>query len=126
MKQNSKSSLFLMELMISLLIFAVCACICAVINAKASINISESRDLSNALILAQNHAELIKSGKEISENTFYSDLLLATDNENDEKTIYSVVSKISSSENGVSEYSIEIFRTADKKLIYNINSALCP
>ena len=64
MKTNSKSSLFLMELMIALLIFAVCACVCAAINAKASVNIAESRDMNNALILAQNSAEKIKGGAE--------------------------------------------------------------
>lgn len=126
MKRNSKSSLFLMELMIALLIFAVCACVCAVINAKASVNISESRDISNALILAQNSAEKIKGGFENNNVAYYNSDLDITDSLDNENTVYSVVTKITETDNGVSEYTVEVFRTADNKLIYNINSALCP
>lgn len=126
MKSNSKSGLFLMELMIALLIFAVCACICAAINAKASINIAESRDMSNALILAQNYAEKIKGGVQ-TEGTvdFYSSELTATDGKENKDTVYSVVSTITAKENGLNEYTVEVFRAADNKLIYNIDSAYC-
>lgn len=121
MKSKGKSGLFLMELMISLLIFSVCACVCAAIIAKAAVDISESRDLSNALILSQNKAELIKSGKyDASGTEYYNEELDLTDSEN---AVYSAVSNISKDENGVTEYSVEIYRTADNKLIYDINSA---
>lgn len=126
MKTNSKSSLFLMELMIALLIFAVCACVCAAINAKASVNIAESRDMNNALILAQNYAEKIKGGMETEGTvTFYNSDLAATDSKDNENTVYSVVSTITPKENGLNEYTVEVFRTADNKLIYNIDSAFC-
>lgn len=121
MKRRGKSGLFLMELMISLLIFAVCACVCAAIIAKAAVDISESRDLSNALILSQNKAELIKSGKYSTSGTeYYNGKLDPTDRET---SVYSAVSSISKNENGVTEYTVEIYRTADNKLIYDINSA---
>lgn len=127
MKRNSKSSLFLMELMIALLIFAVCACVCAAINAKASVNITESRDISNAMILAQNYAEKIKGGVESEDTvTFYDSDLALTESKESETTVYSVVSKITPSDNGLKEYTVEVFRTADNKLIYNIDSAFCP
>lgn len=122
MSNNRKSSLFLMELMIALLIFSVCAGVCAAISAKAAINISESRDISNALIIAQNNAEMIKSGIESENKTYYynSDL---TVQEKDDSAVYSADLKISAKENGVIEYKIDVFRTTDRKLIYAIDSA---
>lgn len=121
MNNRGKSGLFLMELMIALLIFALCACVCVAIIAKASANLTESRDMSNALILSQNHAELIKSGKETEGKTdYYSEDLAAASKDN---SVYYSVSRIENKENGVKEYTIEIYRTADDKLIYDINSA---
>ncbi len=125
MKQGRKSNLFLMELMIALMIFAVCASVCAAIIAKASVNITESRDMSNALILAQNHAELIKSGRESEGKTFVYDSDLVSASSDSEEAAYYVVSEISPSENGFTEYKVEVFREADSKLIYTINSAFC-
>ena len=125
MKQGRKSNLFLMELMIALLIFAVCASVCAAIIAKASVSITESRDMSNALILAQNHAELIKSGNETEGNTFIYDSDLVSADPDSEEAAYCVVSEISSSENGFMEYKVEVFRKADNKLIFTIDSAFC-
>ena len=121
MKQSGKSSLFLMELMIALLIFAVCACVCAAIIAKAGADITESRDMSNALIMAQNQAELIKNGRDAAGETGYFDSeLLPVSQENAE---YSVVSTVTPSEVGVTEYTVEVFRTADNKLLWEISSA---
>lgn len=121
MNNRGKSGLFLMELMIALLIFALCACVCVAIIAKASANLTESRDMSNALILSQNQAELIKSGKETGDKTDYFDAELTSVNK--DNSVYYSVSKIQSADNGVKEYTVEIYRTADDKLIYDINSA---
>lgn len=121
MRKSGKTGLFLMELMISLLIFAVCACVCAAIIAKASSGISQSRDLSNALILSQNKAELIKNGRYNTDNTEYYNAELKSVEKED--AVYSAVSAVSVKDNGVTEYTVEIYRTADNKLIYNINSA---
>ncbi len=119
MKRKGKSGLFLMELMISLLIFAVCACVCAAIIAKAAADINESRDISSALILSQNKAELIKSGNKNTGTEYFDGNLTITDKEN---AVYSVVS--AATLNGlVTEYTVEIYRTADNKLIYDIKSA---
>ncbi|MCM1054439.1 MAG: hypothetical protein NC394_02855 [Bacteroides sp.] len=121
MKRSGKTGLFLMELMISLLIFAVCACVCAAIIAKASSSISESRDMSNALILSQNKAELIKNGRYNSDNTEYFDgELKPVEKEN---AVYSAVSAVNRSDGGITEYKVEIYRTADNKLIYDLSSA---
>lgn len=121
MRKSGKTGLFLMELMISLLIFAVCACVCAAIIAKASSSISQSRDLSNALILAQNKAELIKNGMYNTDNTEYYNAELKSVEKED--AVYSAASAVSVKDNGVTEYTVEIYRTADNKLIYNIDSA---
>lgn len=121
MKYNGKSSLFLMELMIALLIFAVCTCVCAAIIAKAGADINESRDMSNALIIAQNRAELIKGGRDTTGSTEYfnSDLFPVAQ----EYAEYSVVSTVTSEDGGVTEYTVEVFRKADNKLIWEISSA---
>ncbi len=125
MKQSRKSNLFLLELMIALLIFAVCASVCAAIIAKASVNLTESKDMSNALILAQNHAELIKSGRETENKTllYNSDLTSVPSDSN--TAAYRIVSEIFPSENGLTEYTVEVYRETDSKLIYTINSAFC-
>lgn len=121
MKYSGKSSLFLMELMIALLIFAVCACVCAAIVAKAGADINESRDMSNALIMAQNRAELIKGGKDTAGETEYFDSELFPVAQEDAE--YSVVSTVTPSDSGVTEYTVEVFRTVDNKLIWEISSA---
>ena len=121
MKYSGKSSLFLMELMIALLIFAVCACVCAAIIAKAGADISESRDMSNALIIAQNRAELIKGGKDTAGTTSYYDSQLSPAKEDDAE--YSAVSTVTPSDSGVTEYTVEVYRTIDNKLIWEISSA---
>lgn len=120
MKRKSKSGLFLMELMISLLIFAVCACVCAAIIAKAAADLNESRDISSALILSQNKAELIKSGNTDSGTEYFSADLAPTDKES---AVYSAVTTLTSDVSGVTEYTVSIYRTSDNKLIYDINSA---
>lgn len=121
MAYKRKSSLFLMELMIALLIFAVCASVCAAVIAEASADITKSRDISNALIIAQNKAEMIKSGTDNNSGTEYFDAEL--DLSDEESAVYSSVTTLGEKENGVTQYKIEIFRTADNYLIYDINSA---
>lgn len=125
MKQSRKANLFLLELMIALLIFAVCASVCAAIIAKASVNLTESKDMSNALILAQNHAELIKSGKETENKTVLYNSNLTSASSSSDTAAYRIVSEISPSENGLTEYTVEVYRETDSKLIYTINSAFC-
>lgn len=120
-KHSGKSSLFLMELMIALLIFAVCACVCAAIIAKAGADITQSRDMSNAMIIAQNRAELIKGGRDTAGMTEYFDRELSPATQ--EQAEYSVVSTVSPSEDGVTEYTVEVYRMADDKLIWEISSA---
>lgn len=123
MRSNRKSSLFLMELIIALMIFAVCACVCAVISAKAADNIAKSRDMSNALIIAQNHAELIKSGKVTKSSSFFYDENLKEQAE-EKNSAYSAILTLSENNEGYKEYTVEVFKSADyENPIYTINSA---
>lgn len=120
MRNSGRSSLFLMELMIAFLIFSVCACVCAAIIAAAWSDISQSRDMSNALIIAQNEAELIKGGQ-VSDSTKYYDSGLAVSDS--ESAAYSATMTLSPSENGLTGYKVEVFRASDNKLIYTVDSA---
>ncbi len=120
MRNSGRSSLFLMELMIAFLIFSVCACVCAAIIAAAWSDISQSRDMSNALIIAQNEAELIKGGQGSDSTKYYDSGLAASDSES---AAYSATMTLSPSENGLTGYKVEVFRASDNKLIYTVDSA---
>lgn len=59
----AKSEIFLMEFIIVVLFFALCSAVCISAFAKAE-NISrQSRDMNEALILAQSAAEALKAGE---------------------------------------------------------------
>lgn len=61
LKSRSKSSLFLMELIIVLLFFSLCAATCMQIFANAKVKTDYSRDLTNAAFAAESVAEVYKS-----------------------------------------------------------------
>lgn len=56
-----KSALFMMEQLIVILIFAVCAAVCVEIFAASFIMSGESRDINNALIISECGAESYKA-----------------------------------------------------------------
>lgn len=59
--EASKTSLFLMEMVIALLFFSICSAICIRVFAAASEDTSYSRNLSNASSLCQSAAEVYKA-----------------------------------------------------------------
>jgi len=61
MNNRSKSTLFLIEQLIVIAIFALCAAACARILAAAYLSARDARDLSNALRRAENCAESFKA-----------------------------------------------------------------
>lgn len=61
LKSRSKSSLFLMELIIVLMFFSLCAATCMQIFANAKVKTDYSRDLTNASFAAESVAELYKA-----------------------------------------------------------------
>jgi hypothetical protein len=56
-----KTSLFLIELVIAVLFFSVCAAVCMRVFAAAKINTEHSKNLSNASVKLQSAAELYKN-----------------------------------------------------------------
>lgn len=58
---TSKSSLFLMEMVIALLFFSICSAICIRVFAAAYKDTSYSRNLSSASFLCQSAAEVYKA-----------------------------------------------------------------
>lgn len=61
LKSRSKSSLFLMELIIVLMFFSLCAATCMQIFANAKVKTDYSRDLTNAAFTAESVAEVYKA-----------------------------------------------------------------
>ncbi len=61
LKSRSKSSLFLMELIIVLMFFSLCAATCMQIFANAKVKTDYSRDLTNAAFAAESVAEVYKA-----------------------------------------------------------------
>lgn len=61
MNNRSRSALFLMEQLIVITIFAVCAAACVKIFVVSYIMVSDSRDLNHALPVAESGAECFKA-----------------------------------------------------------------
>ena len=61
MNRRSKSTLFLMEQLVVIVVFAVCAAACAKILTHSYLISKEAKDLSNALLAAENGAESYKA-----------------------------------------------------------------
>lgn len=59
---RSKASLFLMEQLVMVLVFALCAAVCLRIFAGAEQISAETARRDGAVVIAQNGAELLKSG----------------------------------------------------------------
>ena len=61
MINRSRSTLFLIEQLIVIAVFAICAAACARILTAAHFNAIDSRDISNAILKAENGAESFKA-----------------------------------------------------------------
>jgi len=61
MTHRSKSTLFLIEQLIVIAVFAICAVACVSILTAAYLDANESRDISQALLKAESGAEVFKS-----------------------------------------------------------------
>ena len=72
MENRSRSTLFLMEQLMVILIFAICSAVCVKIFVDSYIVANASKDLKNSLIVAENGAESYKafagSAHEVSSN----------------------------------------------------------
>ena len=71
MKHRSKSTLFLMEQLVVIAVFAVCAAACVKILTHSYLTSKEANDLSNAILAAENGAESYKAaGGDIAKAAF--------------------------------------------------------
>jgi prepilin-type N-terminal cleavage/methylation domain-containing protein len=70
---RSKSGLFLIELLIVIAVFAVCAAICVSLFAEAHLTAALSRDTTHAVNLARNAAEEFKATGRIEREVYYYD-----------------------------------------------------
>jgi len=61
MRDRSRSTLFLIEQLIVVAVFAICAAACAGILTSAYFTASDAKDLSNAILAAENGAETFKA-----------------------------------------------------------------
>ena len=61
MNTRSRSTLFLIEQLIVIAVFAMCAAACARILTAAYFNAIDSRDINNAILYAENGAESFKT-----------------------------------------------------------------
>ena len=67
---KSKSSLFLMEILVSILLFSVASAVCVQVFVKASQLNKSSRELEQSLRVAQNFAEIMRNSKTPAETLF--------------------------------------------------------
>ena len=85
-KARSKSSLFLMELIIVIMFFALSAAICMKVFSSAKVKADLSRDMTNASFAAESLAECYKAEK--SEGTDLSKIYPYATEYNDIYTVY--------------------------------------
>lgn len=121
MKTHSKSSLFLLEIMLTLLIFLICAIVCVMIFAKASVTSMHSRDLNNASVLAQNAVEVIKSDKSAySYVKFYDESLTETAEVN---AVYQVKVTAGDKTGGVTFFAVDVAKASASEPLFSVSSA---
>ena len=69
---NSRSSLFLIELIIAILFFSLVSAVCLRAFARSHILTENARDLNAALMHVESTAELLRAGESVEAQTFYS------------------------------------------------------
>jgi Tfp pilus assembly protein PilE len=70
-RKRSKAGLFLIELLIVLTVFAVCAAVCVRIFTEAHLTAAHSRDTVSALNIARNAAEQFKAQGVFEDSLYY-------------------------------------------------------
>jgi Tfp pilus assembly protein FimT len=63
--------IFLMELLIAVAVFAVCAAVCVSIFVDSYLVSEAADDLNHAMIVAKNGAERLKAGEDLAVPVFY-------------------------------------------------------
>lgn len=121
--KHRKSGLFLLEIMLTLLIFAVCALICVLIFAKASISSAHSRDMNNAVLLAQNEIETAKASLNAQGALRYFDDELSEVSE--DEAVYSVEVSVQAEREAITPFVVTVVRLSTGEELAKITSAYC-
>lgn len=121
--KHKKSGLFLLEIMLTLLIFAVCASICVLIFAKASVSSAHGRDMTNAVILVQNEIETAKEKLHVRNTLkYFNGELSETRKVN---ALYSLQTSVGETEQGVTPFVVKVIRLSTGETLAEITSAYC-
>ena len=122
MKQtsNSRSSLFLIELIIAILFFSLVSAVCLRAFARSHILTENARDLNAALMHVESTAELLRAGESVEAQTFYSS---SWDTCEEKKAAYmiTVKEKDASDEDSLTTYRITARQLNNGRKIYSLN-----
>lgn len=122
MKSHSKSGLLLLELLLTILIFSVCAGVCILVFAQSASLAAESRDLNNSVILAQNAAENLKGGTwALSDSTTFYNKELKMCSES--TGYYKVTVNLEENKNDVQFFRVSVYEASGGEALYQIESA---
>jgi hypothetical protein len=73
MKNRSRTTIFLMEQLIAVAVFAVCAAVCVSIFVESYLTAEAAEDLNRAMVIAKNGAERLKAGESLEAPVFYDE-----------------------------------------------------
>lgn len=111
----SKSSVFLFELMVVIMVFTIAAAICTSIFAESYMMSRESSDLTMSSINAQTLAEKFKAGEENIDVLFFD---RHWESSNDSNSTYKIELTPDPTEGNIASATIEA--TRDGKSIYSL------
>ena len=115
MKWRSRSTLFLMEQLIAIAVFAICAAVCVKILFVAHQKTVDAVDTRYALIIAENAAEIFKASDDVLPTQEYNEALVG-------KSFYIIKQSIRETE-AVVFLDISIERIADSKELISFTAA---
>jgi hypothetical protein len=105
--RKAEKNLLFAELIIVTAFFSLSAALCVSLFADAQRDLSESRDLTNAVILAQNAAEIFKSGE----------IIEVSDDNDDNLTVVTAAE----TKDGIARAVITVYR--GDEIIYSLRTA---
>lgn len=121
---NSRSSLFLIELIIAILFFSLVSAVCLRAFARSHILTENARDLNAALMHVKSTAELLRAGESVEAQTFYSS---SWDTCEEKKAAYMITVKEKnasdedSGTDGLTTYRITARQLNNGRKIYSLN-----
>lgn len=115
--KTSKSAIFLFELMIIILVFALAAAICTQIFARSYSMSVESRELTMSSINAQTIAEQYKAGNSDETSLYFDSEWTETSSEN---AYYTVMLEEQEGTAPMRYALVNVYKTGDSEAIYTL------